>query len=233
MNKVNNNMQINLIECMKTWQGEGPDCGKKMLLTRFAECNLNCSFCDTRIKMDNCVAGDYSIFQIAKTIEDNNLGLMITGGEPTYGDNLGQTVSMLNSIDYTVANVETNGCNLVSLLSGINPDKNFKIMYSPKIFNDALFKTNLNLVKKIADNPKTFAKVYYKIVVSNTDGNNSNTHNFLVEMSNFNIDMNKVFLMPMGTTISQMKESAVNLFDLAEKFNTNITSRSHLVFDYV
>ncbi|OQA58530.1 MAG: 7-carboxy-7-deazaguanine synthase [Candidatus Atribacteria bacterium ADurb.Bin276] len=91
---------IKLIECMNfTWQAEGDDCGKKMLLTRFKYCNRAhgyleenglhpCPFCDTITKMKIETESDYYIKDLQMMIEENNLALMISGGEPGFGLNL-------------------------------------------------------------------------------------------------------------------------------------------------
>ena len=39
MSREMNEVGINLIENIITWQGEGPDCGQRMLLLRFKECD--------------------------------------------------------------------------------------------------------------------------------------------------------------------------------------------------
>ena len=43
--------RINLIENFVSWQGEGPDSGQAMIILRFKNCNLNCPWCDTKVKM--------------------------------------------------------------------------------------------------------------------------------------------------------------------------------------
>ena len=227
-------MDIELIECIKTWQGEGPDSGQKMLLIRFKECQLKCWFCDTMIKMNNCIPGVFNLDQIKTIVEENKIGLMITGGEPTHPDNISETAAMLNGINYSVANVETNGGWLLDLIKLVKPNKKIKYIYSPKFLNKPLFEKNVDLISDFVPFINNFPDtIYYKLVINNGDKHQGTfTHRYLAELSS-KIDPSNIFLMPMGITIQEMKDSAETLFELAEKFGVNITSRSHLVFDYV
>ena len=60
---------VNLVEAGITWQGEGPNSGRTMLLTRFKECSRNgardnpqpCPFCDTQIKMRTSIEASYTV----------------------------------------------------------------------------------------------------------------------------------------------------------------------------
>ena len=98
---------VKLIECITTWQGEGPGSGQYMLLVRFKKCQLKCSYCDTMIKMRNSVDGIFKISDLQKAINRIKGGLLITGGEPTmYNEDV---VNMLTMLTYNTANVETNG----------------------------------------------------------------------------------------------------------------------------
>jgi len=44
-------LEVKLIENFVSWQGEGPDSGKTMIILRFKTCDRNCSWCDTTVKM--------------------------------------------------------------------------------------------------------------------------------------------------------------------------------------
>lgn len=221
---------VELIECIKTWQGEGPDSGQKMLLLRFPKCNLNCSFCDTRIKMNNCIPGEYSNERIKKISEDNNLGLMITGGEPTIFNEV--VAFFLNNIKYPVANIETNGFKLPELCQMISIDKPVKYIYSPKFITNKSCNDNINMIDWLKEANRQGYPVYIKLVIGLNDDENSETYRYLAQVSEF-YPKEKIFLMPLGTSIIEMRQSAENLFGLAEKFGVNITSRTHLVFDFV
>ena len=228
-------MDIELIECFKTWQGEGPNTGSKMLLTRFQKCQLRCPFCDTMIKMTSCIPATYKADSLNKIVVENQLGLMITGGEPTMpGQNIDSTIFMLNNFDYSMANVETNGGWLLKLLEKID-SKNLpkiKIMWSPKFLNHPLFESNLALFREIE---KVYEKlIYFKLVINEDDSsaNMTLTRTFL-DLIASRVRGDHIYLMPMGQNIMEMEENAKTVFDLAELYSTNVSTRMHLIYNFV
>lgn len=221
---------IKLIECLKTWQGEGPDTGKQVLLLRFKRCNMKCSFCDTRVRMNNSIEGNYSLEDIKKVIEEfsglcGNRGLLITGGEPTIY-NL-DILNILQNIDYGFVNIETNGYKLKELIDLTKGDKykKVKFIYSPKKYNKSEQIPYLD-VKGFDDE-----RVYYKILVE--DKLKDSVDSTLWDMTIHGFDMNKVYLMPVGTTSEELKKNSPLLFDLAEKYKCNISSRLHLIYNFI
>ena len=63
---------VKLIESCITWQGEGPDSGRRMLMLRFKRCNRNCSWCDTQVRMRNAMESDYSLHDLQLIIDQYN-----------------------------------------------------------------------------------------------------------------------------------------------------------------
>ena len=59
---------VRLIENFVSWQGEGPDSGRTMIILRFKTCNLRCSWCDTSVKMRISAEAPYSLEDIQATI---------------------------------------------------------------------------------------------------------------------------------------------------------------------
>lgn len=218
---------VQLIECITTWQGEGPDVGKRMLITRFKTCNKKCRWCDTYVKMRAFEAADFTLEKLQHVINTQKLGLMITGGEPTFHHNYDQTKLMLNELEYPIANVETNGYGLDPLIDTIDPKKNIKYIYSPKIFSqEDLEKEKLNtynLVKR--DN------VYFKIVYEP----NELIESYLTYISTFdNVILNqRVYLMPEGITRADLLRNAPKVFDAAEKYKCCFTSRTHIMYEFI
>ncbi len=228
---MNEEKTVNLIECFNTFQGEGPDSGQAMIILRFKNCNLNCPWCDTKVKMRISMEAPYKLKEIQETIIKTRSGLLITGGEPTIKKHFNDTLSLINDLNYPVANVESNGYRLSELIEKADPTKNVHYMYSPKIFNAkdrdlALSHSNL-LLTAYPD------KVYIKIVYEDRP----EIHQYLEWMSIFignNIsNFNKVWLMPEGTHRADLISNAGMVFDVCEKYRFNFSSRSHIIFGFV
>jgi len=229
MNTEENELDpIKLIEVCNTWQGEGPDCGRQMLLVRFKHCNLACSYCDTMIKMKQSAEGSYTIDELNKFILKTK-GIMITGGEPTFEPNYTSTIKMLKYLDYQIANIETNGNQIIRLLSDVskiqnfNPSKRIKIIYSPKVFNQNSLVNELGKISDIISDPKVFLKI-----VPTTE-----SIPLIEQVSSMIKDRSKIYLMPLGSNLEEIAENWVTTIDLADKYNLNITPRMHISYNFV
>jgi 7-carboxy-7-deazaguanine synthase len=218
---------VQLIECINTWQGEGPDTGKRMLITRFKTCNRKCRWCDTYVKMRAFEEADYTLEKLQNVINTQKLGLMITGGEPTFHHNYEQTKLMLNELDYPIANVETNGYGLLQLINNIDPNKNVKYIYSPKIFSwDDFEQEKLNTSNFVEQE-----NVYFKIVYEP----NEVMESYLTYISTLDkvISNQRVYLMPEGITRADLLRNAPKVFDAAEKYKCCFSSRTHIMYEFI
>lgn len=219
--------KIKAIECIITWQGEVFS-GIRMLLLRFKECNrvvnkTPCSYCDTLIKMKCSLESEFYIKDLQTTISDEKLGLMITGGEPTYGKNFDYTINLLNNLNYPVANIETNGYKIIGLIEKVNPNKNVKYIYSPKFFSMQELEYELEIVKLIHKNKNVFLKIVYQNALDDI---------FLNEIEKYNIN-HRIYLMPEGKNREMLINNSSIVFDAAEKYKVNFTSRDHIIFEFI
>jgi len=220
---------IKLVELMTTWQGEGVSTGRQMLIARFKYCNLHCSYCDTWIKMKTTSEGSYSIDDINLSLQKTR-GLMLTGGEPTLETdsihNLTSTLEMIKYCNYQILNIETNGCNIETLIEKIEYPKNssVKIMYSPKVFNEKMYKTEFEKVRNVINHPL----VHIKIVADKTDL----VETFIKQISKMTDDKSKIYLMPMGVTIDEIEKNWIYTIDLADECSTNISTRMHIIHSF-
>jgi 7-carboxy-7-deazaguanine synthase len=224
---------LKLVEVADTWQGEGPNTGRQMLITRFKHCNRHCKFCDTWIKMKTSAEGSYSISDINQALMKTK-ALMITGGEPTLQTddirNLEQTLWMLEFCDYQLANIETNGFAIDALImaiertTNIDPSK-INIIWSPKIFNENDLNVERTKIGCILENPM----VYVKIVA---DGNEW-SEKFIREVSARTTDRGKVYLMTLGTSVKELESNFEYCVDLADACNANLSSRMHIMNGFV
>jgi organic radical activating enzyme len=101
-----------LVEIFSSFQGEGIFIGAKQIFIRFAECNLNCSFCDTPkgVLMKGMTIGQ--VLKEAKELErvfGLHHSVSLTGGEPLlHADFLECILPELKKEDYKIY-LETNG----------------------------------------------------------------------------------------------------------------------------
>jgi len=224
---------MNVIEAITTWQAEGPDCGNRMFLLRFKHCNRskenggrgNCPFCDTLVKMRCQNEMKIGIKDIQKIVSEENLGLMVTGGEPTYSTNLKQTIELINKVECRLFNIETNGYKLIELISMINSEKNVHYIFSPKIFISDDLKEIIKIVETIKDNPCVYIKLVYEqrdLLIKFLD------YLQLIKFPNY-----RVYLMPEGSTRDTLLDHAPLVFDAAEKYKFNFSSREHIIYYFV
>jgi len=74
-------MKAKISEVFESVQGEGLYLGEKQIFVRFFECNLKCSFCDT--KLERFLEYDpQELFKEIKLYQDKYHSISFTGGEP-------------------------------------------------------------------------------------------------------------------------------------------------------
>lgn len=237
------NPDIPLIEKVITWQGEGCNTGKRMMLVRFKYCSCHCPFCDTWTKMIDTKEKNYSISEISDEMMKYSVGnLMITGGEPTldnnsrsdgFKSNLQSTIDMLTYIPYEYADVETNGYNIEDLLhksikiQHFQETKKINISYSPKFFNDNDVEVTLNKCRYLSLYKNHFPII--KVVVA--DERSTTFVRRLINEAHYN--PNYLYLMPLGCTRDEIYKSFPDVVSLANELRCNISGRMHLIHDFM
>jgi organic radical activating enzyme len=218
---------IKLIENFVSWQGEGPDSGRAMIILRFKTCNLKCPWCDTAVKMRISAESPHFLSDIQNTINERKAGILITGGEPTVAKHFDDTISLLNELNYPIANVESNGHRLYELISSVFPKKPVKFIYSPKFFKPEDVKLGVDTLNKIAGHHNVYVKVVY-------DGSKY-AYDFMEFLSKQDdlLWEHRIWLMPEGITRTDLIKNSEKTFDLCERFKFNFSSRSHIIFWFV
>lgn len=211
-------------------QGEGELLGKKMILMRVMGCNVQCPDCDSFHTWDKTRLSDYkekfSIVdltdQILKLSNQYNIEyLLITGGEPQLYIN--QILELYNSLKGKMKfEIETTG--MMDWIDDLKNNVNIHFDLSPKI--GSLFPKN------IISEYKIFSKKHpinfnLKFVVSenNFKKNILNIENFLEK---YNVDKNKVYLMPLGTTREEMVKSSSFILEKSIELGYNFSPRLHI-----
>ncbi len=221
---------VRLIENFNSYQGEGPDSGRSMIILRFKTCNLNCSWCDTSVKMRISAEAPYLLSEIQERIDETRSGIMITGGEPTVPKHIDEAVILLNELDYPLANVETNGFNLAELLNRASRVKNnIHFIYSPKIFESKDFSEAIKKTEDFLD----YDNVYIKIVYEDNIHLKTYCEWLSVFINGRTKYYDKVWLMPEGTTRADLIRNSEKVFDACERFRFNFSTRSHVIFGFI
>lgn len=221
---------VKLIECFQSYQGEGPNSGMAMIILRFKTCNLHCPWCDTSVKMRISMEAPYELVEIQKQIYETKSGILVTGGEPTVKRHFNDAVTLLNELDYPIANLESNGYKLFELIEQIDPTKPINYIYSPKIFdvNDLNIATEntKKLFEKFSD--KVFIKVVYEdrtVLLNYLD--------WLTKEINKVGMYDKVWLMPEGTNRADLIKNSSAVIDACEKYRFNFSTRTHVIFGFI
>lgn len=218
---------VKLIENFCSYQGEGPDSGQAMIILRFKTCNRKCSWCDTAVKMRISAEAPYQLSDIQDTIYRTRSGLLITGGEPTVQKHIDEAAMLLNDLDYPIANVETNGFDLLGLCDRTSIRKNVHYIYSPKIFNSNDLEIAIELTDRVIGHDNIFIKVVYEddeLVRSYLD--------FLTSVITKS-KVQKVWLMPEGINRADLIKNSEIVFDACEKYKFNFSSRDHIIFGFI
>ena len=225
---------IKIIENFRSFQGEGPYIGRAMLILRFKYCDRvehknPCAFCDTLLKLRINTEFESKIEEIQKIISDNRLGVLLTGGEPTFESHFDDTLNLLNQLQYTLLNVETNGYRLYELIQKVDPTKNIKFMYSPKIFTEKELEFEIEKTEKVIDDKRVYIKVVYE--------DNILIKRYLEYLTKRIVgipnEFKKVWLMPEGASREQLIRNSEAVFDACEKYKFNFSSRSHIIFGFI
>jgi 7-carboxy-7-deazaguanine synthase len=100
-------LTLNIIEIFRSVQGETSFSGLPTSFVRLAQCNLRCSWCDTKYSFGR--GTPWTIAAILSTLSEQGCRYVcITGGEPLLQKNVHTLMSLLCDAGYTVS-LETGG----------------------------------------------------------------------------------------------------------------------------
>jgi organic radical activating enzyme len=172
----------NLLETFFSLQGEGIKIGTPSVFARFAGCNLNCPWCDTKYSLEEVPTIPLSEFRrIVQATRVNDI--VITGGEPLLNQDL--VIEIIESFPEKNITIETNGTILPSsILKNMAHNINVLWSVSPKLFLKDWDKNLLEFEK--------FKDVQFKFVI--TDLNSD------IEKIQFFSSRHPVILQPNGNT---------------------------------
>ena len=217
-------MQVN--EIFKSIQGEGPNFGKPAIFLRTAQCNLKCTWCDTKYTWDwknydfQKEVKEMTIDEVKDAILDLEIKhLVITGGEPLLQqDDLADLLSFLKPDFYV--EVETN-CTIL-------PNK---------MLTDLIDQWNVSPKTKNSGNPLELCEnnecyyffanqenCFFKYVVEN-DSDIPEIKKFVTK---YNIPENRVQLMTQASTKEEISMKEKSISELAKLHNFSFSPRLHV-----
>ena len=217
-------MQVN--EIFKSIQGEGPNFGKPAIFLRTAQCNLKCTWCDTKYTWDwenydfQKEVNDMTIDDIKESILNLEIKhLVITGGEPLLQqDDLADLLSFLKPDFYV--EVETN-CTILpnKMLTDLVDQWNV----SPKTENSGnpleLYENN-ECYYFFANKENCF----FKYVVENE----SDIPEIKKFVTKYNIPKTRVQLMTQASTKEEISIREKSISKLAKSHNFAFSPRLHV-----
>ncbi len=108
------NQEVNtfrVVEQFVSINGEGKRAGQLALFIRFAGCNLDCEYCDTKWANEADVScQEYTLDALYQLIKDTKVcNVTLTGGEPLIQPNIDKLLVRLRMDDTLRIEIETNG----------------------------------------------------------------------------------------------------------------------------
>lgn len=119
--------KFRVVEHFVSINGEGRRAGELSMFIRFAGCNLDCRYCDTRwANKPNVSYESYTVDEMFNLINDSGVkNVTLTGGEPLIQDNMPILLNMLRKNPTLRVEIETNGSIDITLFFAIGEsDKN-------------------------------------------------------------------------------------------------------------
>lgn len=104
-------MVYKVVETFISINGEGQHAGELALFIRFAGCNLNCNYCDTRwANQPDVVYQEMTETEIKVLVTDSGVrNVTLTGGEPLLQPGMYQLLETMGSLPDIRIEIETNG----------------------------------------------------------------------------------------------------------------------------
>lgn len=120
-----------VVEKFVSINGEGRSAGELAVFIRFAGCNLNCSYCDTRWANEPGtpyeIMSEEEIYAYVKETGVSNVTL--TGGEPLLQENVSRLIRLLAKDGSLRIEIETNGAVSLKGFTGLGDNVTFTVDY--------------------------------------------------------------------------------------------------------
>ena len=202
-----------LNEIFHSIQGEGLNAGKPAVFVRFGNCNLKCTFCDSRFtwyktESDNREVETVEVFAEIRKYSDCK-HLVITGGEPMLQQDAISAIRR-EFPDYYIE-VETNGSQECRCYDDVNL---FTVSYKTSNSGNAPYE-----LKTKND------KCVYKFVIRRKD----DFDEISAVIKHYNLPPDKIFLMPEGVTRDEVLRKHQFVADFCAQRGYNFSTRLQIL----
>lgn len=140
---------MRVVEKFVSINGEGLRSGELAVFIRFANCNLRCSYCDTKYSFINPIYTEESIDELVKYVKSTGVkNVTLTGGEPLIQNEIKELMIELSNIENRIE-IETNGS--INIAPYLNiPNVTFTLDYKLKGSGMEMYMdlTNYDLLRK-------------------------------------------------------------------------------------
>ncbi|MCL2053281.1 MAG: putative 7-carboxy-7-deazaguanine synthase QueE [Oscillospiraceae bacterium] len=120
-------MNYKIAEIFESINGEGRNAGQLAVFIRFAGCNLDCPYCDTKWANDvfnNRKLEIYNSQEVYSRIKQSGINLVtITGGEPLIQPEITDLLQLLSGDLGLGVEIETNGSADISIIDSIKKNR--------------------------------------------------------------------------------------------------------------
>lgn len=205
-----------LNEVFYSIQGEGLNAGQPAIFVRFGNCNLKCTWCDTKYTwhpdfQDNFEAPPEKVFaEIRKYPECKHL--VITGGEPMLQQ--GAISAIRREFPDYYMEVETNGSQAVKCFNDVDL---FTVSYKTSSSGNAPYE-----LKTINE------KCVYKFVVCR-EGDFEEIEDVIKK---YRLPADKIFLMPEGATRAEVLKKQQFVLEQCKKAGYRFSQRLQIIHDF-
>ena len=230
-------MKASIIEIFSSFQGEGVLIGQRQIFVRFAGCNLNCDYCDTKHSISKkegmLMTPEEVVSKIESILTPDCHTISFTGGEPSLYPEFINEVSKLTDLNIML---ETNGTlpaniDLIDNLDIVSLDiklkEQFKGHFDEDIFLNEIKSLNLLIEKSI--------NVYCKVVI--LPSTKIKSFKEVVEKLSENISNKsdlKIIIQP-SSPLGEWKDINFKLFEFSEVvgqyFEVSTIPQIHKILD--
>ncbi|HAR47095.1 MAG TPA: putative 7-carboxy-7-deazaguanine synthase QueE [Firmicutes bacterium] len=122
---------MRVVEKFVSINGEGLRSGELAVFIRFANCNLRCSYCDTKYSFINPIYTEESVDELVRYVKSTGVkNVTLTGGEPLIQNEIKELMIELSNIGNRIE-IETNGS--INIAPYLNiPNVTFTLDYKLK-----------------------------------------------------------------------------------------------------